>query len=151
VQSVISMRFMADGLLLLVAALLADGVLVQYETETDASMRHGPNASLQLHTRCIEDRRKTKKKEERRRRCTRMHAHWIPNRHAPLPASTDRLRRRHEWDTVAWLGVAFYYMIYALSPYLRAIVCTRFAATLQHNLLCNGVHSGTRLSRSDVV
>lgn len=33
---------------LLVAAVLADGVLDHYETETNARMRHEPNASLHL-------------------------------------------------------------------------------------------------------
>jgi hypothetical protein len=43
-----------------VAALLADGVLDHYETETNARMRHGPNASLQLQILCVEDRAKRK-------------------------------------------------------------------------------------------
>lgn len=33
----------------------ADGVLDQYETKTDADMRHEPDASLQIHNWRIED------------------------------------------------------------------------------------------------
>jgi len=93
-----------------VAALLADGVLDHYETETNARMRHEPSASLQLHTRCIEGR--TKRKRRRNdgpgRRCTEYRID------APLSASTDRLRRRHECDNVAGLGACFDSMIYTV-------------------------------------
>jgi hypothetical protein len=43
-----------------VVALLADGVLDHYETETNARMRHEPNASLQLQTQCVDDQAKRK-------------------------------------------------------------------------------------------
>jgi hypothetical protein len=100
-------------------------------------MRHEPNASLQLHTRCkIKTKgNETKQQKERWTSRTKTHAHRVPNRHAPLSASTDHLRRRHEWDPVAGLGTSFKgTIIYALSLYHPCYHNTRFAATLQSNL-----------------
>jgi hypothetical protein len=120
-----------------VVALLADGGLLNhYETVTNARMRHEPNASLQLLTRGARSRSKeTKQQQERWTGRTKTHAHRVPNPHAPLSASTDHLRRRHEWDPVAGLGTSFKStMIYALSLYHPCYHNTRFAATLQSNL-----------------
>jgi hypothetical protein len=99
-------------------------------------MRHEPNASLQLHSRCIQDGRKWKSRSndgldgQRRKRIE-----YRIDMHAPLSASTDRLRRRHEWDPVAGLGASFEFMIYVLSLYHPCYHNTRLAATLQSNLL----------------
>jgi hypothetical protein len=76
--------------------------------------------------------KETKQQKERWTGRTKTHAHRVPNRHAPLSASTDHLRRRHEWDPVAGLGTSFKgTMIYALSLYQPCYHNTRFAATLQ--------------------